>query len=310
MRLFPLMIVEQNTVRLLSRFGRFRRTLQPGLQFCIPIIDQVTPPVSLKEYTRDFHEQIAITKDGLRIILDCTLYGKVVDPFQYTFGVNNAPKAVEGIAKSLLRCEIGKLSLDEVLQQRQQLNQKLSDEMQTYADRWGMTCSRYEITRVDLESAFQEYMSLEAESERERRKRRLEAQQIEQTMMNDAQRQRVTQINERTVEGKRVYFHMSVWAARIGLLRGFVDAAPQNWGILEAKLKADLIKCYGQLAKEDQQVFMRRDVTQVGQVLNSLYPYSGNQPDISHGPQSHTLRPGKAAASSGSQTGHPEQAGH
>lgn len=268
--MFPLAIVQQNTVRMVTRFGRFKRRLNPGLHVIIPFVDRMTDPISLKENTRQFDRQNAITKDGLTVSMALTLYTRVIDPVKYAFAVEDPPKAVAGIAQSLLRCEIGKLTLDEVLQQRQQLNQKLSDEMQTYGERWGVTCSRYEITKVDLDPSFGHFMNLEAESERERRKKRLEAQQIETTTMNEAQRKRVIVVNLRAVEAKKIYFHLTAWAVRVGVLRGFVEGSEGNWAILESKLKADLVNCYGQLATGDKQVFLRHDVTKVSKALDGL----------------------------------------
>lgn len=291
---------------MVTRWGRYHRELTPGLHFYIPFVERLTREVSLKEKTRSFPHQKAITKDGLQIFLECTLYDRIINPYQYCFGVDEPDKALEAMAMSLIRCEIGKLTLDEVLQKRQHLNQKLSEEMRGYADRWGIICSRYEITKIDVDPTFDSVMSFEAESERERRKIRLEAQQFEETRMNEAQRKRVTMINERTVEGKQAFFDLTVWASRIKLLRVFADSAPGNWEILEAKLKAELVKCYGQLAKEDQQVFMRHDVAQVGRVLGSLFPPES--------PRKHSQGTSpvasQAAHSADSRNGHPANDGY
>lgn len=268
--MFPIKMVQQNTCLLITRFGRYTRRLDAGLHFTVPFLDFATPPISLKEDTKNFDNQKAITRDGLSVTLACTLYTRVVDPIKYHFAVDSATRAVEGIAQSLLRCEIGKLSLDQVLQQRQQLNEKLSEEMQHYADRWGITCSRYEITHVDVQHAFGAFMNLEAESERERRKKQLEAQQIEETTMNVAQQNRVAYVNLKMVEAKRVYFQLAAWAARVTVLRNFAELSPTSWAVMESKLKSDLNRCYAKLGGEHKQVILRQDILQVGRALDVL----------------------------------------
>lgn len=266
----PIKMVEQNTCRLVTRFGRYVRRMDPGLNLMVPLIDVATPAISLKEDTKNFDNQKAITRDGLSVTLACTLYTRVVDPVKYHFAVDSATRAVEGIAQSLLRCEIGKLSLDQVLQQRQQLNETLSQEMTQYADRWGITCPRYEITHVDVQQAFSAFMNLEAESERERRRKQLEAQQIEATTLNAAQQNRVALVSQKTVEAKRVYFQLTAWAARVTVLRNFAELSPACWAILESKLKTDLNRCYAKLAGGNKQIFLRQDLLQAGRALGVL----------------------------------------
>lgn len=263
-------IVTPNTCKFIERFGRFHRRLDPGLHMLIPIYENVTQEISLKEFTKHLTGQEVITKDNINLEIDGILYCKVLDPLKTNYDVTDPEKAIEIMAQSLLRCEIGKISLDSVLHDRQKLNDKLLEEIKHYSDRWGMTCFRYEITNINIESAFSKFMNFEAESERFKRKLMLNANSIELTTHNNAQKERMVILNKKKADAKSIYYVLSAWTNRIKMLREIMEGKNGNIDLLEMKLKNDLVQSYEELGKGDKNVFLRKDISNMKDVFSSV----------------------------------------
>lgn len=263
-------IVTPNTCKLIERFGRFHRKLEQGIHFMIPVYENVTQEISLKEFTKHLTGQEVITRDSINLEIDGILYCKILEPYNTNYSVSDAEKAIEIMAQSLLRCEIGKITLDSVLHERQKLNEKLLEEIKHYSDRWGMTCFRYEITNINIESSFAKFMNFEAESERYKRKLMLNAESIEITTQNNALREKTVIINNKKAEAKAIYYSIAAWINRIKVLRDLIEKDRSNTDLLEMKLKNDLIQTYEELGHGEKTMFIRKDISNVKDVLSSI----------------------------------------
>jgi regulator of protease activity HflC (stomatin/prohibitin superfamily) len=263
-------VVRPNTCRLVERFGKFNRKLDPGLHFMVPVIDRVTDEVSFKEETKTINRQGVITRDSIDIKIDGIIYYRISDAYKVTYNNENSHLATEIMAQSLLRCEIGKLTLDSILHERERLNAHLKEEMEVVADRWGIECFRYEITNINIDEKFSKFMNFEAESERHKRKLMLDAQSIEVTAINNANMDRSVIINQKSAEGQGLYFNYQILRQRAEVLAALMEKDSIDLNDLQVKLKNDLINAFKELATGDKNILMRKDLSDINKILNGL----------------------------------------
>lgn len=153
------------------RFGRVRReSRRPGLTFLVPIIDRMVK-VNLQIVTMPVPSQDGITRDNVTVRVDAVIYFRVVDPIRVAVDVQDYRSAVGQVAQTSLRSIIGKSDLDDLLTNREQLNQGLELMIDSPALDWGLHIDRVEIKDVELPESMKRSMSRQAEAERERRSR-------------------------------------------------------------------------------------------------------------------------------------------
>lgn len=140
--------VPQQEAWIVERFGKLHRLLEPGLAFLIPIVDRIAYVQSLKETAHEIPSQIAITADNVSLAIDGILYTKIVDPERASYGVDRVHFATAQLAQTLMRAEIGKLTLDRTLSDRQSLNVNITQAINEAARDWGIVCLRYEIKDI------------------------------------------------------------------------------------------------------------------------------------------------------------------
>ena len=118
-------VVPQQSAFVVERFGRFHATLEPGLNFIVPVFDRVAYRHSLKEVPLDVPEQVCITKDNTQLGVDGILYYQVTDPRLASYGSSNYIAAISQLAQTTLRSEIGKMELDKTFESRDEINQQI-----------------------------------------------------------------------------------------------------------------------------------------------------------------------------------------
>merc|ERR1719295_967649 len=102
--------------------GAYNRILRPGLNILIPVLDKVKYVQSLKEITIDIPQQSAITKDNVAVHIDGVLYLRIMDPYKASYGVEDPQFAVTQLAQTTMRSEIGKMEMDGLFKERENLN--------------------------------------------------------------------------------------------------------------------------------------------------------------------------------------------
>jgi len=150
------------------RLGRVIATKGPGLIILIPIIDKMVK-VSLRLVTMDVPEQDVITKDNVSIKVNAVIYFRVMDPTNATVEVENFLFATSQLAQTTLRSVCGQMELDEILSQRDKINDELQDILDKSTDPWGIKVSTVEVKHIELTEEMQRSMARQAEAERERR---------------------------------------------------------------------------------------------------------------------------------------------
>lgn len=118
-------IVPQQEAWVIERFGKFSRILDSGIHLLIPVVDSIRYVHNLKEQTLDIPNQNAITRDNVAVTIDGILYVRVVDPYKASYGVEDPLYAVQMLAQTTMRSEIGKISLDKTFEERDSLNVKI-----------------------------------------------------------------------------------------------------------------------------------------------------------------------------------------
>lgn len=179
--------VPQQQAWIVERMGKFSRVLSPGPNFLIPFFEKIQYVQSLKEAAVQIDRQAAITSDNVTLHLDGVLYIKVFDAIKASYGVEDAQYAVTQLAQTAMRSEIGKLSLQQVLRERQTLNELITAAINEAADAWGMKCLRHEIKDIQPPKDVLDAMHRQVSSERAKRAEILESEGHKQAAINQAE---------------------------------------------------------------------------------------------------------------------------
>jgi regulator of protease activity HflC (stomatin/prohibitin superfamily) len=150
------------------RLGRCVGSKGPGLVILIPIIDRATK-VDLREQVREVPHQTSITKDNAPISIDFLWYSKVLDPSESVLQVGNFEAAAAGMATTTLRAVIGSLVLDDVLSEREHINNLLRTRLDEVTERWGVKVTNVEIREIIPPREVQDAMNRQMSAERIRR---------------------------------------------------------------------------------------------------------------------------------------------
>ncbi|RSD21843.1 slipin family protein [Amycolatopsis eburnea] len=168
-------VVKQYERGLVFRFGRVRaKVREPGLAVLVPFADRIQK-VNMQIVTMPIPAQDGITRDNVTVRVDAVVYFKVIDPIVAAVNVQDYRSAVGQVAQTSLRSIIGKSDLDDLLSNRERLNEGLELMIDSPALDWGIHIDRVEIKDVALPEAMKRSMSRQAEAERERRARVISA---------------------------------------------------------------------------------------------------------------------------------------
>ncbi len=150
------------------RLGRYRSTKGPGLKWIIPIVDRLYK-ISLRLIAMDVPPQDIITRDNVSIKVNAVIYFRVMDPDKAMIQVEDFLYATGQLAQTTLRSVLGQAELDELLAEREKINHLLQEILDKQTDAWGIKVSMVEVKHVDLPQEMQRAMAKQAEAERERR---------------------------------------------------------------------------------------------------------------------------------------------
>lgn len=156
------------------RFGVFRGLKQPGLRFIIPFVDELIR-IDQRIITMDIPPQDIITHDNVSIKVNAVLYFRVVEPSQAVLTVENYLYATSQIAQTTLRSVCGEADLDDLLSKRDQINHRVQEILDRQTDPWGIKVTSVEMKDIDLPQEMRRAMAKQAEAERERRAKIIQA---------------------------------------------------------------------------------------------------------------------------------------
>ncbi|HTE05839.1 MAG TPA: SPFH domain-containing protein [Planctomycetota bacterium] len=189
-------VIRQAEVMIIERLGKYNRTLTPGINVLLPLLEQprtvawmmpitssgralnvarFTERIDLRESVMDFPEQRVITRDNVVIQINGLLFSQITDPTRAAYEVSNLPMAIEKLAQTTLRNIIGELDLDKALSSRDEINAKMRAVLDDASDKWGVKINRVELQDISPPPEIQVAMEKQMKAERDRRAVVLEA---------------------------------------------------------------------------------------------------------------------------------------
>lgn len=186
-------VVAQYEKGLVLRLGRYRATVDSGLTFLVPVIEDMIK-VDMRERVINVEPQKVITKDNVSVVVDAVIYYRIIDPVKATFEVQHFSYAATTLAQTNLRNLIGDKSLDETLTARDTINANLRSVLDEATNTWGVKVTRVEVQKIDPPADITEAMSRQMKAERDKRANILEAEGVKQAQILQAEGVRQSEI--------------------------------------------------------------------------------------------------------------------
>jgi regulator of protease activity HflC (stomatin/prohibitin superfamily) len=180
-------IVPQARARNVERFGRYRKTLEPGMNFIVPFVDRVKTQIDLREQVVSFDSQPVITEDNLVVQIDTVLFFQVTDPRAADYEIVNYILAIEQLTATMLRSVIGSMDLEQTLTSRDKINTLLRGVLDDASGKWGIRVTRVEIKAIDPPKSVKDAMEKQMRAEREKRAAILTAEGARQSQILTAE---------------------------------------------------------------------------------------------------------------------------
>jgi regulator of protease activity HflC (stomatin/prohibitin superfamily) len=211
-----LRIVPQARAGVVERFGRYSRTLNPGLQMVVPFVDRIRPLIDMREQVVSFQPQPVITEDNLVVNIDSVLYFQVTDAKAATYEIANYVQAIEQLTVTTLRNVIGTMTLEKTLTSRDQINAELRGVLDEATGKWGIHVNRVELKAIDPPASIQDAMEKQMRADRDKRAAILQAEGEKQSQILTAEGKKQASILEAEGEKQAMALRAEGQAKAIG----------------------------------------------------------------------------------------------
>ncbi len=226
---FSVRIVNEYERGVIFRLGRLVGAKGPGLFILLPFVDRMVK-IDLRTITLDVPSQEAITRDNVTVKVNAVIYFRVVEPTAAVVRILDFVRATSQISQTTLRSVLGQSDLDELLSQREQINQQLQQIIDEQTEPWGIKVTAVEVKDVELPSTMQRAMARQAEAERERRAKVISA---------DGE----FQASERLREAAEVMAREPI-SVQLRYLQTLTEVAAENNSTIVFPIPVDLIEMF------------------------------------------------------------------
>ncbi len=251
-------IVPQGAEWTLENFGRYSKTLKPGLHMVIPIYQSISNKVDMRERVIDIPSQEVITKDNVMVTADAVVFIQVLEAQTATYEVASLQNAIQNLCLTNVRTVVGSMDLDEVLSKRDQINAQLLSVIDHATDKWGTKVTRIEIKDLSPPHDITQAMNKQMKAEREKRSDILIAEGHKQSQILKAEGEKEAAIRE--AEGRKEAAYLDAEAREreaqaeakatemvsTAIARGDVNAV--NYFVAQ-----EYVKAFGELANSPNQ---------------------------------------------------------
>src|SRR5437868_1843486 len=270
-------VVPQQQAWVVERLGKYSATLNAGFNILVPFLDTVRYKHSLKEVALDVPEQVCITRDNVQVAVDGVLYFKILDPGRASYGISDYNYAIQQLAQTNLRSEIGKIELDKTFEERTNINLAVVSEVDKASEAWGVKVLRYEIKNITPPQDVLAAMEKQMRAEREKRAVILQSEGQRDASINTAEgdKQQTIKASEakkqqaiNEAEGQAAAI-LSVATATAEGIRKVAEVIKMTGGheAMQLKLAEQYITQFGNLAKSSTSMIVPANLTDIMSVI-------------------------------------------
>jgi regulator of protease activity HflC (stomatin/prohibitin superfamily) len=270
-------VVPQQNAFVIENLGKYSRTLRAGFYILVPFVERIAYRHTLKEQATDIPEQVCITRDNVQVGVDGVLYMQVLDPERASYGIASYLFAIQQLAQTTLRSEIGKIDLDRTFEARGTINANVVSELDKASEPWGVKVLRYEIKNINPPRDVLGAMEKQMRAEREKRAVVLTSEGVRDAQINNAEgeKQRVIkeseakrqqQINEAEGEASAI---LAVASATAEGLRVVAESLHLQGGheAMQLRIAEHYITQFGQIAKQGTTLVVPANLTDLASMI-------------------------------------------
>jgi len=269
-------IVPTQKVYIVERLGKYHKTLEAGFNVLAPFVDKVAYVHSLKEVAVDVPPQTCITKDNISVAIDGILFFRIIDPVKASYGIQDYGFAVNQLAQTTMRSEIGSIELDVTFESRDNINGAIVAAVDEASDPWGIKVTRYEIKNIETPKTIRDAMEKQMRAEREKREQIAlsegdklakinRADGVKQEAIKLSEGERIKRENEAKGQASAILEVAKATALGIDEISKAVSQ-PGGQEALSMKIASDWFKSFEALAKETNTMIIPTNMTEIASV--------------------------------------------